>query len=322
MSARLRSPAEYYIKYLLVHPDQYDTPTIKERLLDEGLDFLHESYVEKLRLSLKPPKPFYPMEAGHLASSRFILKHRMNSLFQRTVPMKMALQVLETPRAKEFVESMLLVQVPMTAIAVFVSKHHRLHCTVEALELYRHYFWNIDLLDSSQMRVLLQLRTELAEESTPYLKGRKKLLQNAYYKDARKVAADLPYSPTTATLAQMRLGIKPGKFDLALRMMEARDSAIMRVVESIQQDGPMDSQKTLNYANTSRVLEELLQMVVRPEDGMREQLRSIALRTETRMLPYVHELSGGNHTVDISPLKDPNHDEPAEVAVEEPGSSK
>lgn len=312
---RLRSPAEYYIKYLVVHPDQYETPVIKQRLIDEGLDFISDAYIDGLRAKLAPPSPFYPHDRNHKASFSFILRERINSLFQQDLSMKMALELLDTPRAKEFVETMVLIQVPFSAISAFVTKHRGVYCTPDALELYTHYFWNINLVDSSQMRALLELRVDLAEEHIPELKGRKGVLKHAYYKDARTLAAELPYSPTTAMLVQTRLGLKPGKHDLALRMLEARDNAALNLVKAAQQDGPGDSQKFLNYAQGSRILEELLQMVVKPEDEMREQLRSIALRTETRPIPSIHQLSAGQHTVDVAPIKDTNHDEPDELVL-------
>ena len=308
---RLRSPAEFYIKYLTVHPDGLSTLAIKERLIDEGLDFVSEEYLERVRVALVPPSPFYPDDRNHPASLAFILRERINRLFQRDITMKMALELLRMPRAKEFAEAMLLVQVPLSAIAAFITRHRGVYCTPDALELYSHYFWNINLLDSSQMRVLLQLRMDLAVQHIPEFKDRKDVLRAAYYKSALKVAADLPYSPTTAMLVQQRLGVKPSRGDLALRMMEARDAAILRAIEASQQDGQHDSQKFLNYATGSRILEELLQMVVRPEEEMREQLQSIALRTDPNQLTPIHQLSGGQHTVDVSPQKDPDHDEPS-----------
>jgi hypothetical protein len=308
----LRSPAEYYIKYLLVHPDKYDTAAIKKRLLREGLDFISAEYIADLRADLRPPTPFYPEEEGHLPSLKFVIQERIQRMFQRTLEMKMALELLRTPRAKEFAEAMLLVQVPLSAIASFITRNRGVYTTPAALELYQHYFWNVNLLDSTQWRVLLQMRVENAVDDVPAFADKKKVLMSAYYKDPRKVAADMPFSPTTATLAQMRLGMKLGKLELSQKMMELRDIAVMRAVEAAHQDGPGDSQKFLNYITGSRILEELLQMVVKPEDEMRAQLQSIALRTNPVSMPSVHQLTGGNHTVDVAPLKDLNHDDPPE----------
>jgi hypothetical protein len=313
---RLRSPAENYIKYLSVHPDKFSTVAIKDRLLDAGLDFISDRYLESVRAKLRPPDPFFPNDRGHAASFGFIVRERINRMFQPDVAMKTALELLDTPRAKEFVEAMVLVHVPLSQIASFITKRRSIHCTVPALEVYVHYFWNIDLLDSTQMRLLLDLRTDLIADAVPELKDKKKLLTRAYYKDPRKVAADLPYSPTTAMLAQMRLGVKPGKSEIALRMQETRDIAWLRAAEAAQTDGPGDSQKFLNYANGGRILEELLQLVVKPEDQLREQLSAITLRTDLQPVPSVHALSAGNHTTEIAPIKDAQDDDQADSELE------
>lgn len=305
---RLRSPAEFHLKALVVHPDQFDTATIKERLIDEGLDFISLQYIDGLRNKLKPPKPFYPTDTTHSPSLRFILNERINRAFIPDAAMRSAREILETPRAKEFVESMLLVNAPLSAIAGFISKHKNIHCTVEVLEVYQHYFWNTDLLDSTQMRILLQLRIDTAAESIPEFKDKKKALTSAYYKDPRTVAANLPYSPTSAMLAQMRLGIRPSKAEIALRMMETRDIAWMRAIEAAQTDGPGDDQKFMNYVNGGRILEELLQMVARPEDQLRKQLSAIGLKTELAPVKSIHALTEGRHTVEVAPIKDGSDD--------------
>lgn len=317
---RLRSPAEFYIKYLVCHPDRYTSDAVKERLLDEGLDFISTKYIDGLRDKCKPPKPFQPTNQNHFPSYRFIIREKINRLFLPDAAMKTAKEILATPRAKEFVESMLLVNVPLTAIAGFVTRQRKIFCNVEALELYKHYFWNTDLLDSSQMRMLLQLRVDVLAEHVPEFKDKKSVLKSAYYKDPRTVAANLPYSPTSALLSQMRMGIKSSRAEIALRMMEARDVALVRAIEAVHTDGPGDDQKFMNYVNGGRILEELLQMVAKPEDQLRKQLSAIGLRTETKALPSIHSLSGGQHTVEIAPTKDQPDDDPEPVYADlEPG---
>jgi hypothetical protein len=301
---RLRSPAEHYIKYLILANRQNTNDVIKERLNDERLDYISDRYLDKVRAALKPPAPFQPMDIGHVKSFKFINEERVNSLFHPTAAMKMAKRILEVPRAKEFVETMILVHVPLSAIAAYVTQHRKVYCTAEAVQLYQHYFWNIDLLDTAEMRILFALRFEQAGERDPDLKDRKKLLTTAYYKDARKLAADLPYSPMSATLAQMRLGVSLNRGELSTRMMEARDIAVARAIEAVQQDGPGDHMKFLNYINGGRIIEEMLQMIAKPADHLQELQKKIALRTETRKMLTVHELSGGHHTVEMAPIED------------------
>lgn len=306
---RLRSPAEFYIKALVCHPDKYSTLTIRERLLDEGLDVISDAYIDGLRAKMQPPKTFFPTDKNHFPSYRFIINQQIDRFYLPDAAMKAAREILGRPRAKEFVESMLLVNVPLPAIAAFVTKHRQVLCTVAALEVYSHYFWNTDLLDSTQMRLLLQLRLDFAAAHVPELKEKQKALTSAYYKDPRTVAANLPYSPTSAMLAQMRMGIRPSRGEIALRMMEARDVAWMRAIEAAHTGGPGDDMKFMNYVNGGRILEELLQMVAKPEDQLRKQLSAIGLRTELAPVPTIHSLSQGQHTVEIAPTEDQTDDD-------------
>lgn len=318
---RLRSPAEYYIKYLVCHPDRYDTTFIMGRLIDEGLDAISERYITDLRakMDMRRPATFHPEDRGHAPSFAFVVKERINRLFQPDVSMKMALEILESPRAKEFVESMVLVHTPLSAIASFITKRRKVYCTAEALELYTHYFWNIELLDSTQMRVLLDMRADVAAANVPEFKDRLTILRRAYYKDPRKVAADLPYSPTSAMLAQMRMGERPSRVEIAKRMQETRDVVWLRAIEAAQTDGKGDDQKFLNYINGGRILEELLQLVVKPEDQLRDQLSAITLRTETKKVPSIHSLSDGRHTTELISMNKDAEDDESEPEGAEPG---
>ena len=308
---RLISPALHYLKYLCCHPDNYTNDAIKERCLDERIDFISDAYLDRVRKQLRVPTPFFPTDRSHKKSLQFLVDEQLYNIFTADTCMRMALQVLKKPRAKEFIETNILLRVPLSPIAAYVAQHFNVPCTYVSLQRYQHYFWNVDLLDTTEMRVLLAMRIEQTEDGVPEFKGKKKLLQSAYYKDPRKIAADLPSSPMAVMLTQIYLGIRPGKVDLALRMMETRDLALIRAGEAAMQNSLNDSVKFLNFANGSRILEELLQLTSQPEEHIQDQLRAIALRTDTRDVPSIHQLSAGQHTVEMAPLKDLH--EPAEA---------
>jgi hypothetical protein len=309
---RLRSPAEYFIRALIVHPDAYATEDIRQQVQNEDLDWLSNDYIDWVRTRIPVwPDPFYPFDRLHLPSSQFIYQEKINRAFHQDLAMKAAGELKDKPRVREFIESMMLAQVPHAAIAAYVGRVHRTYCTLEVLEVYKHYYWNIDLLDSDMMRVLLQWRVENAANNIPVFKGMLRALRGSYYKSARKIAADLPHSPAAAALAQMRLGMSGNQQDLQDILRDIRNVGSRRSLEAAYQDGPGDSQKAVNYMNLARGSEEMLQMTSNPQSQMLSQLESIALRTDPRALPHVKALSAGQHTVDLAPLKDPKHDDPS-----------
>ena len=318
----LRSPAEYYIKYLVCHPGKYDVPTIKKCLEELSIFYLGDEYIESLRRRMVIPDPFTPQNKLHRASHRFIIAENILSLFHPTKATKMALRLLEQPRLKEFVETMILSHAPPAAIAVRV-KAMGLDVTDQTIMEYKKYFWNIDLLTSTQLRTLLAMELDQnvdEERDTSETKTRKRALKKASYLDSRKLAAELPNSPITALMAQMRMGAMPNKLELGAIVQAAQAMGTLKVLEAVMFGSPQDSGRALNYSIVVKNMTEVLESVVRPDEHLREQLQAIALRTESANVPSIHALSHGNHTVDVLPTQTKVEYEPVIEGSESGGS--
>ena len=307
----LRSPAEYYLKYLIVHPDKYPDKVIKDTLMERGIFYLGDDYVQKLRIGLVVPEVFRPFNEKHAPTRLFLIREKLRTLFQPTRDTKITWKILEHARAREFVETMLLAHAPAAAIAARVTAQS-LFCTAEAVEEYKKYFWNLELLDATQMRTLLQMTLDqnVSDSDPATEKDRKRALKKAGYQDPRKLASEMPYSPLTALMAQMRMGMMPSRFELATIMQTTQAMAVLKTLEATMFGGPRDSQTALNFSSVARNMTESLETVVRPDEHLREQLQAIALRTETAPVPSIHQLSAGNHTVDMQPqnLQVPQHE--------------
>lgn len=312
----IRSPAEFYIKYLLVHPDNHSNKSISKILDQLGLDFISDEYVTGLRDRLARPMPFYPKEGTHSPSQRFIIRHGLREIFRPGTDMKIALAILEYPRAKEFVESMLLSHAPPLAIAGAVSRSRGVATTKASIDLFRHYFWNTELLDSTQFRTLLTFRQEgggasgdegedkLSKAQMAMVRASKK----AGYLDPRRLAADLPFSPITALMSQMRMGMMPSKMELANVLQQAQVASALKAAEASMYGSDMDSHRAANFAIVAKTMTDILEKVVKPDENLHEDLRKIALRTDPRGLPTIQQLSDGNHTVELQPVKGTHDD--------------
>jgi len=310
----LRSPAEFYLKYLIVHPDEYTDEQIKSICADAGLDSLGTTYLQDLRDRCVAPKPFYPNNALHIRSHRFLIKEGIRSLYHPDDNTRIALRVLRNPRAKEFVEAMILSHAPLLEIASAVVRYRGMHCTGPALEQYKKYFWNVDLLDSTQMRTLMHYRVEVSgatgENASKEDRALNAAAKKASYMDPRRLAADLPYSPVTALMSQMRMGAMPGKLELAQSVELVQAMAVLRAAEATLYGSLKDSITAKNFSDVARNMTEMLESIVKPDENLREQLHAIALRTDTAPIPSIHQLSSGAHTAELQPMSQETNELP------------
>lgn len=309
----LRSPAELYIKYLICHPDGFNDLVIETALKELDILFLGEDYLKSLRARCVPPDPFRPNDPHHKKSHRFLIAENIRSLFLQTRHTKIAFRLLERPRIKEFVESMILSHAPSAATAMRVVTLG-MQCTSEAIDEYKKYFWNVDLLSATQMRTILHMELDQSvdDKDKGITRDKKRAMKRASYLDPRKLAADLPYSPITALMAQMRMGVMPNRLELGKILQQAQAMAGLKVLEATMFGSPQDSQTALNFSTVVRNMTEALETVIKPDEHLREQLQAIALRTDAAPVPSIHQLSAGNHTVDIQPSLQQVTHEPVE----------
>lgn len=297
-----RSPCEYYIKFLILQPRSKDDQ-IEKDLAALHLDSVGSNYLSRLRQQCLPPLPFFPKAPSHSISQQFIIQQGVRDLFIETPSVKTALRILRSPRAKEFVEAMTLSGAPAVAISIAIAQQCRVPCTGEAITTYQRYFWNVNLVDSTEMKAILFRRAELAAESTDEdSKKQAKAWKTASYTDSRRTAALLPHSPITAMLSQLRLGSLPKLEELAKLAQLTQFVATARACEVALYGGPDDSNRALNYAIVGEKMGTILEQIVKPDADLREQLNSIALRNNgINTVAVIDALSGGRHTADLMP---------------------
>lgn len=299
-----RSPCEYYLKFLAVHPDRYTNDRIKAIIRRQQLDWIGDEYLEDLRAMTVPPEPFKPHDLTHSKSQRFLIREGIRHLFHSDEHMRVAQIILQRPKAKEFVESMLLSGAPPNAIAYGLTQQRNVRATPQGVELYKHYFFNVDLLDSTEMRATILLRSDpIAQGINPNDEeagARAGAIKKAAWSDPRKVASELPSTPMAAMIAQIKLGMMPNNMDVAKVLESARAVAALRAMELATNGEARDAdRRAMNYMMVARIATEVLENVVKPDELMRKQLSSILLQTDQQPVPSIKELSAGNHTVDL-----------------------
>lgn len=295
-----RSPSEYYIKYLVV--SGLDNASVKKACDLHGLVWLGDWYLNELRARARPPNPFLPGDQTHTPTRTFLIREMIQLAFYPDDPMKKALKILEKPRLRELVEVMIVSGAPTDATVYALEKRHRFSCSEYALALYRHYFWDIDLLDSNDMRALMRFKYEQVLDSPePGVRKQYDALKKSFHSDPRVVASRLPASPITGMLAQLSVGVMPKGINVVDILGMVRLVSTMRALEASLIGGPVGAEQGPSYMSMAEMASRMLETVVKPEEQLRDELLNIALESSTATVPVVHQLTRGSHTVDIAP---------------------
>lgn len=289
-----RSPAEYYLKYLISHPDRYQDEVIAQMCADKGLDYLGPDYLDRLKARTIPPCPFHPYDTTHFSSQHFLNKHRIRSLYFKDDATRDALRILEVPKLKEFSEAMILVGAPNEVIARGTRKVcPAVPISAPGLERFRHFFWNVDLLDFTEIRALLEKRGDSVDPC----------YKKAFKKDSRRIAAELPFSPLTALMAQLRMGITPVGVNFAELMERVRVISGIRTYQYVLEDSSFAAENAKNFISVAQAATDLLERAAKPEELLLEKFNSLRLLTDAAPIPQINELSGGRHTTDLQVIE-------------------
>jgi len=297
-----RSPAESYIKYLVVHPNGYTNAQVKEALLFAKLDGLGDWYVDRLRAELVLPQPFYPTDGKHKPSMMFLLAHGLHDFFFPDDAVRAAFKIIRLPRVKEWIEAMLFIRVPMGDIADQVTRFRGHRCTAEVIKRYRDIFCNVDLLDVAEMQELQELRiTQLETHPDKEIRAQAEAAKKTAYKNPARVASQLPTAPTSAMIAMMSMGVVPLGVDENMLLAYNRRMILHRLSEVTAFNSKDSAYKTKALVSSLRDLGEFQQMTSSAEDEMRKQIQALHIQYESVEAPTIRSLTGGNHTQNLEP---------------------
>lgn len=296
-----RSPCEQYLKWLVVHPDRYGDDHIRSLVRAQGLDFIGKPYLHRLRSVCVAPTPFYPEDPTHRTSFRFLRKERIELFFHPTQDMEAATFLMGEPRAKEVIEAMLLARSEPAWIARNLRKVG-FDVTSEAIVQYKFHYFNIDLLDATEIRALIMVRA-VGDESTDSDEQR---LNAASVKasrwDSRVLTSQMQVGPLAAVINQVRLGVLPSNIELGRLVAAARTVSVAGALEAVMDRAPTPARE---YALTAKLLTEILEQVGVAEKDLQQGLTGLLLATEQTEVPHIEALTAGEHTLDMQAVETP-----------------
>jgi hypothetical protein len=295
-----RSPAEYYIKYLLLHPDDYGDGDIERTLREHHLDYPSGDYLARLRSRMRPPKPFYPMNDRHQPSFKYLVIEKVHTLFHPDRRTHAALDILNTPRVKEVVEVMAIVGDPPALTVTRLRKMGLGEYKTADILRYQHFFWNVSLVDATELRALMTKRVDdmaLDDPNNPGSVVAYKAMKRAQYNDSRFDAVNSPCSALSAMRLQIRFGYMPDRIDTTRLAGLGAHVCGLAAGEAPLVGGPKAAQNARDYAIAAKNLAELRQMLGAPDESIRKDLYALGVQTASAEdVPHIDSLTEGDYT--------------------------
>lgn len=294
------SPCDYYLKFLVTHPDNYGDAQIRNLVKLQHLDFLGIAHLGRLRASCTPPTPFYPEDPLHRQSQEFLMRERIRSLYytNEDPDALAAVKLLDHPRGKEMTEQMLFSGSEPLWISSMLRRV-QFSATPRAVQLYQHYYYNTKLVDNTELRAIMGMRAELEVNGLDS--------DESSYKAAYKLASksnignlqtNNTLSPFSRILSMIQVGIMPTGAQVSRIATAGRTAA---VVKSLENTLLGRAEQARDFALTAKLLNELLESVGDASGDLQKSMMSMVLDTDATEIPSIGKLTSGDHTVDLLP---------------------
>jgi len=273
-----RSPSEFYLKYLITHPDGLNNEAIRERMGELHLPCGPDKYLDRLRGRLVAPRPFHPDRPRHEPSKQFLVEEEIWGLWHPTEHTRMAMSLLGKPTPQQAVHSMMAVGADDETVAMLLDKRYGIGFSTRAAGRYRKYCWNMDLVNITELRAVCRSMAGGAPSR----------------RDPLVLASELPATPASGMLVQMRLGFVPATMDHYKALKKVAELCTARMYEAMAMGGKEAAEEFRNCAWGLKYLSEIMDAMTAPEEDLRKMMRGVRLVTRTIQTPTVNQLTRGD----------------------------
>lgn len=171
-----RHPSEYFIKYLLTltKPEAQDNAWIQFSVQSMGFPPPAEVYIQQLRSAVEKDLPlgYDPTDRYNRASVKFLRSIGVWSMHNPDDAVRAAMRILPNYRGRRIIEQLLLGRIEYKEVAKKANSRLGEYFTVGTIKTYSHYFWNTQLLKTSDwMAFFEEYETTEAASSVAVLQG-------------------------------------------------------------------------------------------------------------------------------------------------------
>jgi hypothetical protein len=144
----MKQPNEYWLKYMLMFSEMSLEQIAETAVMYEMLE-PDEGYLSSLRDKLLETRPT-PFRMDFSPSRAWVRRQRIMSLAKEEKYAIQARDLLGDTRNRPIIEALLIADMPPGEIATYAQAITGGKLSKKAIDLYRHYFWNRDLLSAQQ----------------------------------------------------------------------------------------------------------------------------------------------------------------------------
>ena len=154
-----RYPNLYHVKFLLLSAQKVNEWNIKFEL-----PIWEDSDIEELEKQLQVPEDFRQNDRKHTPSTNYMREQGVFNLFYPDNPTIEALSLINTLEIRSALEKLILSGEEPKKIAKSINSKFGTHISGDAIERYRHYFWNIKVMKITDWeRIYADRRSEKRE---------------------------------------------------------------------------------------------------------------------------------------------------------------
>jgi len=246
-----KHPATYFIKYIILAYPSYTDDDVLKIIRDWGfLDPKEMSFFALLKNDLEPPTDFDPTNILHRPSMKFLRSEKVYEMFMPNAEMHDAWAILADPEKRLLAEHLLLSRLDLTMACKKINQEQNLDFTVRALELFKHYFWNISLLTFDEWGRYLYGRCSLYERYMGLLQAPKELSMyhlrldqtiesNTMLQNAQKICyynlLEVAQKPGTPIEKIKSIGVLTKSLTDCHKSLSTSDNALKEILKQFEQ---------------------------------------------------------------------------------------
>ena len=270
-------PATYWAKFYLSRRS-HSFEQIAGLMQLNDLEGLTIEELGAIRDTMGFPVPYRPQVKTHVPSQRFLRSEGVYDAWCNGPDMQMAKKVLESSALRQAVETFILSPVKPEQAIRKIHQKLGFNMTARAYELFKHYFWNRDLLTGMEWGDYIQSRQS----------ANRKLLQLAV--EAR--------GANGAQLLMWKMGMGGLRQVEANRgFTDARNVSFMMLQQiAMMEPSKAHSDMWLNYIKAAKMCQEAVDASSSAVQDVVESFNAFRMRHEETKVPSVKELTGGNYS--------------------------